>query len=989
MSVATSSQSSFHGQDTSTSRGPETLRHAVVTKDKLLFMLLGMEHMVTPPWRLEDPIECFPSNPLAYLDDPSGADTSEKYLDYHLHSTATSQGDTLSFVSIYLSETLAILLCPATYPIFKLALINLTLKHLFDSQEEFLKFQSDQEQFAAQHIELYMRYLKHDSRASEITFDKAKAHSEELQVKLDSNAKEHGDAYIDGIQPAFDPIKARHFDSSWNCARQDTLLMYYDIIFGRLTTVDREITASCIAILNRADPDLLAFLQYNINRCDASRGETYKLAKEFGQQLIENVCEFLSQSPVYKDVTLPTAPHTEVNSKGDIVYSEVVRVNVRKLEAYVEEMASSDTVSGAVNIQKIQDNVLKLWTIVKSQPEISEEQKNHIKALYEGVVRSLRQGPDPCPSRVRSRRASSQFIRSQVSRISGYDLGIQQQPHKHIFDILHEIATAGTTFEDKNALLTGVGKGSTGVEVVKGLLAGSAHVVITTSRYNRAAVEYYRSIFHSCGSCGSALTVVPSNQGSKQDVEALVDYIYVNLGLDLNFILPFASIPENGREIDGIDKSELADHVMLMNLLRIMGAVKNKKASRRFVTHPTQVILPLSPNHGLFGNDGLYSESKISLETLFQRWASESWGEYLPLAGAVIEWTRGTGLMGPTNIVAHGLESYGIRTFSTKEMACNILGLMHPLLFSITQVEAIWADLNSGMDRLPDLPEITGRIRANLNKKSDLRWAIARDNAADYKVINGAEAERLIQTVDVLPRANFSFDFPSLESVESLGDVSKLCGMIDLDKFIVITGSAEVGPWGSARTRWEMEARSEFMFEGAIEMAWTMGFIKHFDGRLKDGSLYVGWVDSKSGDPVDDKDIKARYEKDILTHSGVRLIEPKLFCGYALKKKVFNQEVELIHDLEALEVTEAEAKKFKLQHGDKCDIWTGESGQWFFKLKKGACVFIPKAFTFSRTVTGQVPTGWYAGRVTIFPLILSYQALIAILPYLKRISPQL
>ena len=43
---------------------------------------------------------------------------------------------------------------------------------------------------------------------------------------------------------------------------------------------------------------------------------------------------------------------------------------------------------------------------------------------------------------------------------------------------------------------------------------------------------------------------------------------------------------------------------------------------------------PLSPKHGLFGNDGLYSESKFSLETLFQRWASESWGEYLCLASS-------------------------------------------------------------------------------------------------------------------------------------------------------------------------------------------------------------------------------------------------------------------------------------------------------------------------------------------------------------------
>jgi fatty acid synthase subunit alpha, fungi type len=35
-------------------------------------------------------------------------------------------------------------------------------------------------------------------------------------------------------------------------------------------------------------------------------------------------------------------------------------------------------------------------------------------------------------------------------------------------NILHEIATSGTTFKDKNALLTGVGKGSIGIEIWEG-----------------------------------------------------------------------------------------------------------------------------------------------------------------------------------------------------------------------------------------------------------------------------------------------------------------------------------------------------------------------------------------------------------------------------------------------------------------------------------------------------------------------------------------
>ena len=127
------------------------------------------------------------------------------------------------------------------------------------NSEEFLEFQSQQERVVAQHIELYMRYLKKDSRAGKIRADAENANAATLQDKLDSIIRGHGDAYIDGIQPRFEALKARHFDSSWNWVRQDALLMFYDIIFGRLTTVDREITARCIQIMNRADPAMLRY----------------------------------------------------------------------------------------------------------------------------------------------------------------------------------------------------------------------------------------------------------------------------------------------------------------------------------------------------------------------------------------------------------------------------------------------------------------------------------------------------------------------------------------------------------------------------------------------------------------------------------------------------------------------------------------------------------------------------------------------------------
>ena len=65
-------------------------------------------------------------------------------------------------------------------------------------------------------------------------------------------------------------------------------------------------------------------------------------------------------------VTFPTAPHTEVTAQGDIVYSEVVCEGVRKLEAYVKGMATGGPPPTTVNIDKVQEDVLKLWNVVKS-----------------------------------------------------------------------------------------------------------------------------------------------------------------------------------------------------------------------------------------------------------------------------------------------------------------------------------------------------------------------------------------------------------------------------------------------------------------------------------------------------------------------------------------------------------------------------------------------------------------------------------------------
>jgi fatty acid synthase subunit alpha, fungi type len=525
------------------------------------------------------------------------------------------------------------------------------------NSEEFDKYKNSHDAFVNQHVELYMRYLGKSTRDGNNLYMDERERNLALQSELDSIAREHGEKYVKGIRPVFDVRKARHFDSAWNWVRQDAKLMYFDIIFGRLTEVDRDIMAKSIAIMNRADPSLLNYMTYHIESCNVELGDKYRLAKDLATVLLNNCKVAMDEPPRCKDVTFPTAPSTEITAAGEIKYSEVNRPGVRKLEAYVKEMAAGSQVGYRLNMEKIQQDISNLYEMVKLQPNMSSSGKEHIKSLYDEVARSLNIASDsPLDSK---RRPSSSFISPIVEQPAS--VSDNTLPFLHLkrnltgewnyskqltcvyLDILTEIATSGSSFEGTNALLTGCGRGSIGAEVLKGLLSGGCKVVVTTSSYSRSTVEYYQHIYQVYGSRGSKLVVVPFNQASKQDCITLIDYIYSPQGLnmDLDYVVPFAAISENGREVDGIDDvSELAHRLMLTNLIRLIGSIKSKKQHYGVLTRPTQIVLPQSPNHGTFGGDGLYAESKIGLEPLFNKWKSESWSQYISLVGAVIGWTR-------------------------------------------------------------------------------------------------------------------------------------------------------------------------------------------------------------------------------------------------------------------------------------------------------------------------------------------------------------
>lgn len=857
-----------------------------------------------------------------------------------------------------------------------------------------------QTQLVRKQLELFASYLSLDLRKTDKLLAAQQQATAILQTEIDLWTQEHGEFYARNMRPMFTSLKARTYDSYWNWARQDMLNMFWDIIFGKLDSVDRECIGHCISLMNRANPTFIEFVQYYVDHVPTNKGPTYDLAASLGRELLGNCKDALTVPPVYKDVAYPTGPATTIDEKGNLNYSETPRSSARKLEQYVVEMAAGGsltkdpnyrggTIAEASELSKV---YASLTSKNSSLPESAKLELLQAYSHISKVLETYKEVPG-LASQVQSiPNGTIPFLhlRSKDGDEWTYDRKLSET----YLNALEKAAKEGITLENKNVLLTGAGAGSIGASILQGLLMAGAKVIVTTSRYSRQVTEFYQSIYAQYGARGSTLVVVPFNQASKSDVNALVDYIYdkKGLGWDMDFILPFAAIPENGIELDGIDsRSELAHRLMLTNVLRLVGAVKSKKASAGILTRPAQVILPLSPNHGTFGGDGLYSESKLSLETLFNRWHSESWAPYLTICGAVIGWTRGTGLMSQNNIIAEGIEKLGVRTFSQQEMAFNILGLLSPAIVQLSQTSPVFADLNGGLQFIPNLKEVTTRLRAELANTTEIRRAVSIETARDHKIVSGPHADAPFRKLAVEPRANETYEFPTLKPYSSLKQLAPdLEGMLDLERVAVITGFSEVGPWGNARTRWQMEAFGSFSLEGAIEMAWIMGLIKHHNGPLK-GKPYSGWIDTKTSEPVDDKDVKARYEEYILAHAGIRLIEPEMFNGYDPNKKQLMQEIIIEHNLEAFEASKEVADQFSLEQGDKVEcLPIDNSDQFSVRLLKGARILIPKAMKFNRLVAGQVPTGWDARRygitddiiaqvdpVTLFALVSTVEALLS------------
>ena len=298
---------------------------------------------------------------------------------------------------------------------------------------------------------------------------------------------------------------------------------------------------------------------------------------------------------------------------------------------------------------------------------------------------------------------------------------------------LREGLSQGLDFSDTTALVTGASPDSIALDVVAQLLHGGARVIVTTTTYTKARRRFYRRLYQDHATPGAALHIVPMNQASRQDTEALIAWMLstqteqvgaqvkvIKRPMVPDLVLPFGAIKELGTLDQLGDSAEVAMRAMLLNVERLIAGLAQGIAQRGMPARPCHVILPLSPNHGAFGGDGAYAESKAGLEVLLQKWASErdAWGHAITLCGARIGWVRGTGLMQANNLVAPGLEERaGVRTFSTQEMACLIAGLCTVQARDAAAKAPLIADLTGRFGQVEDLKGVVAKLRHDLDAR--------------------------------------------------------------------------------------------------------------------------------------------------------------------------------------------------------------------------------------------------------------------------------
>ncbi len=309
---------------------------------------------------------------------------------------------------------------------------------------------------------------------------------------------------------------------------------------------------------------------------------------------------------------------------------------------------------------------------------------------------------------------------------------------RNVHAVLYGRAAAGAEnpargrYADEIAVVTGASKGSIAASVAAQLLDGGATVIATTSKLDDDRLAFYRTLYRDNARFGAQLWVVPANMASYTDIDALVAWVgneqteslgpqsvHVKDALTPTLLFPFAAPRVAGDLSEAGSRSEMEMKVLLWAVQRLIGGLSHI-GSERDIASRLHVVLPGSPNRGMFGGDGAYGEAKSALDAVVSRWKAEtSWAQRVSLAHALIGWTKGTGLMGHNDAIVGAVEEAGVITYSTEQMASMLLDLCDIESKVAAARAPLQVDLTGGLGEIDiDMSELAAKAREEMARRS-------------------------------------------------------------------------------------------------------------------------------------------------------------------------------------------------------------------------------------------------------------------------------
>lgn len=502
-------------------------------------------------------------------------------------------------------------------------------------------------------------------------------------------------------------------------------------------------------------------------------------------------------------------------------------------------------------------------------------------------------------------------------------------------------------FENEVALVTGMTPASITGQVVAGLLAGGATVITTASNISPARLQFAKELYREHAAPAANMWLVPANLSSYRDIDALVEWVGTEQTKVVGpvttvmkpaqvptLFFPFAAPRVLGSLAESGEQFEAQSRLLLWSVERSIAGLA-RLAGNSSGAPRVHVVLPGSPNRGVFGGDGAYGETKAAFDAITNRWKVEkTWGDHVTLAHPRIGWVRGTGLMGGNDPLVDAAEQAGIRTYSTDEISSELLNLCSATARAAAAEEPLQVDLTGGLGDDIDL----GALK----------------ESAEAALVQAEEEE--VQVERALTAALPTPASPSLPKYEA--DLWK-SGSANPADMVVVVGIGEVSTWGSGRTRHQAElgitptGEVDLTPAGVLELAWMMGLLKWQD------SPKAGWYNT-DGNLVPENDIFDLYRDEVVARSGVRsFIDEGAIEGLGTLEEA---SVYLTEDITFTVPDEETAHSYLVEDPRLTRISPLADGEWQVTRLAGAQARLPRRATLTRTVGGQLPTGFDPAR---------------------------